>query len=131
MPALSLFAHLLADGRADPLMRSEVVWGVFGLTGAMLAGAAVIYAVDKWRKRAAAGPTDADVAASLTSFRDMYENGEISESEYADLRRRVAEKMKKPTAAAPPVAAPLHSVPLAPLPPPAGSPEPPPPPSTA
>jgi Mg-chelatase subunit ChlI len=87
---------LFADNRGDPLMRPEVVWGVLALTGSLLAGAAVIYAVDRWRKRAAAGTTDADTAAELTSFRDMFESGEITEAEYAELRRRVATKMKKP-----------------------------------
>ena len=87
---------LLADTREDPLQRPEVIWGVVGLAVALLAGAAVIYAVDKWRKRAAAGASAADGAGALTSFRAMYESGEITEAEYAELRRRVAEKVKKP-----------------------------------
>ena len=91
---------LLADTREDPLQRPEVIWGVVGLAVALLAGAAVIYAVDKWRKRAAAEASAADSVGSLTSFRAMYENGEITEAEYAELRRRVADKMKKPSAPA-------------------------------
>ncbi|QJW94447.1 hypothetical protein [Frigoriglobus tundricola] len=94
----SLF--LFAQTREDPLRRPEVVWGVIGLTVALLAGAAVIYAVDRWRKRAMAAVTDTDEAGSLTSFRDMFESGEITEAEYAELRRRVAEKVKKKPAAA-------------------------------
>jgi hypothetical protein len=92
---VSLLVPLFAADRVDPLMRPELVWGVLGLTSSLLAGAAVIYAVDRWRKRAAAGVTEADLADELTSFRDMYENGEITEAEYADLRRRIADKMKK------------------------------------
>jgi hypothetical protein len=75
-----------------------VAWGVLGITAAMLVGAGVIYAVDRWRRRAASGPTDADTAAELTGFREMYDNGEITEVEYAELRRRVADRMKKPAA---------------------------------
>jgi hypothetical protein len=153
MLALSLFAHLLADDRDDPLMRSEVVWGVLAMTAAFLVGAGVIYAADKWRKRAAAGPTDADTAKELTSFREMYESGEITEAEYAELRRRVAGRVKKPPPApTPPPVAPLDlaqldlaqtegpaapTAPANPVPPPpptsppAGPPESPPPPSTA
>src|SRR6266545_3636290 len=93
---------LFADNRDDPLARPEVIWGMVGITAALLLGAAVIYAVDKWRKRAAA--PDADETVSLTSFRAMYENGEITEAEYAELRRRVAEKVKKPAPANPPAA---------------------------
>ena len=84
---------LFADNRDDPLSRPEIIWGMVGLTAALLVGAAVIYAVDKWRKRAAA--QEVDETGSLTSFRAMYESGEITEAEYAELRRRVAEKAKK------------------------------------
>ena len=145
---------LFAQTREDPFRRPEVIWGVVGLTVALLAGAAVIYGVDRWRKRAMAGVTGTDEAGSLTSFRDMFENGEITETEYAELRRRVAEKVKKKTVAdvgetklAPP--APARPAPASPQstasappvtdpPPPPASPgqpgafpEPPPPPSSA
>jgi hypothetical protein len=36
----------------------------------------------------------------LTTYRNMFEHGEITEAEYAELRRKVAEKVK----AAPPPA---------------------------
>ena len=133
---------LLADAREDPLQRPEVVWGVVGLAGALLVGAAVIYAVDKWRKRAAAGASTEDSLGALTSFRAMYESGEITEAEYAELRRRVADKVRKPADPSPakpgfptaPFATPAQSgqPPAADPPaPPGGAPEPPPPPSTA
>jgi hypothetical protein len=102
---------LFADIREDPLRSPEVMWGMGMLIAAMLVGAAVIYAVDKWRQRAVAGPTDADVTGALTEYRQMYESGEITEAEYAELRRRVAEKVK----AAPKPAAPAGTMP--PLPP--------------
>jgi hypothetical protein len=86
----------------------EVIWGMALLIAALLAGAAAIYAVEKWRKRAESPPTDADVTSELTGYRDMYENGEITEAEYAELRRRVAEKVK---AAPPKPAAPAGTMP--------------------
>ena len=92
---------VFADIREDPLRSPEVMWGMALLIAALLAGAAAIYAVDKWRKRAESPPTDADVTSELTGYRDMYENGEITEAEYAELRRRVAEKVKAPKPAAP------------------------------
>lgn len=137
MWSLSLFASLFAD-RDDPLTRPEIVWGTVGLTVALLVGAAVIYAVDKWRKRTAAG--SADETGSLTSFREMYEAGEITEAEYAELKRRLAEKVKKqplpsvPAANAAPAAPVLQPGERATTNPPAPSPKPtesPPPPSTA
>jgi hypothetical protein len=125
---------LFADNRGDPLSQPEIIWGLAGITVALLAGAGVIYAVDKWRKRATA--PDADETGSLTSFRAMYESGEITEAEYAELRRRVAEKVKKPAAngaaAAPAPAAQPGERPTAnPPAPPGEAPESSPPPSTA
>ena len=130
---------LLADTRDDPLQSPEVIWAVAGLTVALLVGAGVIYAVDKWRKRMAAAPATDDTGM-LTSFRAMYEAGEITEAEYKELRRRQAEKVKKPPAPKPDATVPsAGSAPPAPGSgaqadppvPPAGSPEPPPPPSTS
>ena len=135
----SLFAQLLANDRNDPLMRSEVIYGILGLIAALLVGAVAIYTADKWRKRVGTSP-DAEAADALTSYRDMLENGEITEEEYAELRRRVAEKVKKPPAAKPgesgqppgetPGASP-GAVSPPPPPPPAGPTESSPPPSTA
>lgn len=86
MWALSLLA---AD---DPLSRPELIYGTAGLVLALLAGAVAISLTDRWRKRAAAPVHDStDI---LTTYRDMYEHGEITEAEYAELRRKVAEKVK-------------------------------------
>jgi hypothetical protein len=135
---------LFANNRGDPLARPEIIWGMVGLTVALLIGAAVIYAVDKWRKRATAPD---DETNALTSFRAMYESGEITEAEYAELRRRVAEKVKKPVASvtastppgattgatpgAAPAAQPGERATVNPPAPPSGTPESHPPPSSA
>ena len=133
---------LFSDAREDPLRSPEVIWGVAGITIALLAGAAVIYAVDQWRKRTSADTSDSDASGALTSYRTMYENGELTEAEYAELRRRLAEKMKKPVPKPAAPAAPAGTMP--PLPsfqpgerktanppaPPSQAPEPPAPPGT-
>src|SRR5690242_13900525 len=98
MSSLSLFASLFAQTRDDPMSRPEILWGTVGLTASLLVGAMVIYAVDKWRKR--------DDAEALTSFRAMYEAGEITEAEYAELKRRLADKVKKTPATPAPAGAP-------------------------
>jgi hypothetical protein len=123
MWSLSLFA----EGPKDLLERAEVVWAMLGLTGALLVGAVVIYATDKWRKRAEAGTTAADEAGTLTSYRAMYEAGEITEAEYTVLRDRVAARVKKPAAAPAPVGAPVPPAPGQVPAPPANPPDPPPP----
>jgi hypothetical protein len=129
----SLLAALFADTRTDPLQSPEVIWAVAGLTVALLAGAGVIYAVDKWRKRTAAAPATDDTGM-LTSFRAMYEAGELTEAEYKELRRRQAEKVKKPPAPKPDATAAGGApapAPADPPAPPAGATEPPLPPSTS
>jgi hypothetical protein len=94
MWALALLAQA-ARRDDDPFRRPEVIWGTAGLALALLAGAVVIYAVDRWRKRAAAEPANA--AGELTDFRGMYERGEITEEEYARLRNKVADRVKTPS----------------------------------
>ena len=94
---------LLADAgapvvREDPLRSPEVIWGVAALVVSLLIGAVVIYAVDQWRKRAERGPTAADATGALTTYRAMYESGEITEEEYTKLRDKVAAKVKTPAA---------------------------------
>ncbi len=87
----------------DPLQRPEIIFGIVGLIAALLAGAVVISLTDKWRKRAMA-PTH-DETDVLTTYRDMYEHGEITEVEYAELRRKIAEKVKSAPASVPSAAA--------------------------
>jgi hypothetical protein len=123
MSLLALSVGLFAVDRDDPMSRPEIIWGTLGLTAALLVGAGVIYMVDKWRKRSAEGSRDD--TESLTSFRAMYEAGEITEAEYAELKRRLAEKVKK--SSGPPPGEPPPNPPA----PPSAPPESPPPPSTA
>jgi hypothetical protein len=70
------------------------MWGTAALTLALLAGAALVYLADRWRKRNAAASSDA--SAELTEFRRMYDRGEITDEEYARLRERVARRVKEP-----------------------------------
>lgn len=86
MSALVVFA---AD---NPFSRPEIIYGGAALVGAMLVGAIAIAVADKWRKRAMTPMRDD--ANELSHFRDMYEHGELTEEEYNELRRRVADKVK-------------------------------------
>lgn len=82
---------LLAQARPDPFREPEVIWGTAGIAVALLAGALVIWFVDKWRKKAAA-PQDA--TEELSGFRGMLQRGEITEEEYARLRNKVATRLR-------------------------------------
>ncbi len=89
---------LLAAG--DPWKRPEIIYGLAGLVAALIAGAVVISVADKWRKRVAA-PVQHNETDMLTTYRDMYEHGEITEAEYTELRRKIADKVKNSPAPAP------------------------------
>jgi len=115
MWVLTLLAQ--AEGaEKDPFRRPEVIWGTIGLAVALLAGAVVVWAVDRWRKRATQQTSDS--GTELTDYRAMYDRGEITEAEYVKLRNKIATRMKTP----PPGA----GVPAPPAPPdPGGPPDPP------
>ncbi|HVL11934.1 MAG TPA: hypothetical protein VM529_05185 [Gemmata sp.] len=100
-----------AGGRRDAFSKPEIIWGTLGLMGALLVGALVVWAVDRWRKKSV---IVSDARAELTDFRAMYERGEITEAEYVRLRDRVAQRVKQ----APPPAAggPTGTTPPAPPP---------------
>ena len=106
-----VLALLAQAGRADkdPFRQPEVIWGTAGLAVALLAGAVVIWSVDRWRKRSV---RTTDATQELTDFRGMYERGEITEVEYEKLRDRVSGRVKRASIA--PSAPPAPSAPAAP-----------------
>lgn len=66
------------------------------LVGLLLIGAVILHFIDRWRKREAArGESSRETTLDLTSFRQMYEDGEITQSEYERIRNKIAAKMKR------------------------------------
>lgn len=83
-----------------PLISVEL-WITVGLLAfVLLIGAVILYLTDIWRKRQLA--PDRDATESLTSFRAMYDRGEISEDEYKQIRARIAVRVKQEVSAANP-----------------------------
>jgi hypothetical protein len=56
----------------------------------IIAGALVIARVDRWRKRQMESGDDAPT--HIGSFREMFDNGELSREEYDEVLRRMAAK---------------------------------------
>ena len=77
----------------------------------IIAGAMVIARVDRWRKRQM--DVGDETPTHVGSFRDMFENGELSREEYDEVLRRMAAKanakVKVVTAAPPPESPPPAS----------------------
>jgi hypothetical protein len=112
-----LFAQAEAEPppakRSEPFLQKGEDWVLVGLlTAALLAGAVILYFVDRWRKRVML--EEKKSGEELTSFRAMYERGEITEEEYARLRQRVAERVKTAPAAVPPNGPAAPVIPTAP-----------------
>jgi hypothetical protein len=95
-----------------------ILW-VGVLAGVLVLGGVFIARVDRWRKRQMEHLDE--TPTQMTSFREMYESGEISREEYDRVLRRMAERVgAKPR----PVQAP--AVPPEPEPPATQEPPPPP-----
>lgn len=85
--------------RSDPFLQRGEDWVLVGaIAGALLVGAVLVWVADRWRKRIMLD--DKRSGEELTSFRTMYERGEITEEEYNRLRTKVADRVKPKPAAA-------------------------------
>ncbi|MBA4188466.1 MAG: hypothetical protein C0467_10715 [Planctomycetaceae bacterium] len=83
---------LFAQAKPDPFREPEVIWGTAGIAVALLVGAFAIWLVDRWRKKATA---QREAAEELSDFREMYQQGQITEDEYAKLRNKVAMRVRE------------------------------------
>ena len=98
--------------RSDPFLQRGEDWVLVGaIAGALLVGAVLVWIADRWRKRIMLGEKRS--GEELTSFRAMYERGEITEEEYNRLRTKVADRVKTKPAAAGTAAAPAPTTPAA------------------
>ncbi len=85
---------LLARRDIGELLQDEGFWLVVGiLMATLLAGALILSYVDRWRKRQMI--EDSKDVDQLTSFRAMYERGELNQEEYDKIRARVAVRIKE------------------------------------
>jgi hypothetical protein len=103
----------------DPALGGRLLWAALPLVGALLAGALILYLIDRWRKReaaeeeAAATPND-----QLSQFRSLYERGEMSREEFERVKALLTEQLRRELNVAVPAS--RSSAPVA-EPPPAGT----------
>jgi len=78
---------------ARPSLLDDRILILTGLMmAAMIVGAMIIAAVDRWRKREAAQSVPEE---TLSSYRTLYEDGELSQVEYDRIRARYAQRLRK------------------------------------
>ena len=90
--------------------RGALLWASLPLIGVLLLAALVIYYVDRWRKRGEAG-TSENPADQLSSFRSLYETGQLSREEFDRIRSRLGEKMRQELGVSSQPAAPIPESP--------------------
>jgi hypothetical protein len=87
------FVGLWADDRALKWDDPQLLWPALALVGALLLGAAVIYCVDLWRKKADLAQASGE--DEMTRYRALYESGELSQEEYDRLKALLSGRLRK------------------------------------
>jgi uncharacterized membrane protein len=90
-----------------------VIWSLV-LAGILLLAAVVFLIFDRWRKKPVV-ESARDLSLSLNSFKEMYENGELTEAEYEKIKAKWAAKLREKSAV--PAAPPPDPPPTGPTPP--------------
>ena len=112
----------MAFAATNLLDSTEFIVGTVSLVAVLLGGAIVLWYLDRWRKRQETEREES--TESLSSFRALFERGEISEEEYKRIRDRVSNQMRREVGLpAPPPATEAKAKP-APDPPPEKPPDP-------
>ena len=112
-----------AQGRIDLI-------NTVGIAFAGLIVAALLLKIATRYRRQIDAPDDCNASVSMSSFREMYESGEITQDEYDRLRDKLAAKIKGEVGKSNPSRLPKVTPKPPVVPPPVGSDGPPPPPET-
>jgi hypothetical protein len=80
----------------DPVLGGRLLWAALPLVGALLAGALIVYLIDRWRKREA---TEEEAVCApneqLSHFRTLYERGEMSREEYDRVKALLTAQLRR------------------------------------
>src|SRR5438105_3052350 len=75
-----------------PEWATPIFWVTLSLVGALLLGALVLAGLDRWRRRA--GPAPPTASDQLAHFRELYEQGEISQAEFERIRATLSRQLR-------------------------------------
>ncbi|HEX4588865.1 MAG TPA: SHOCT domain-containing protein [Gemmataceae bacterium] len=79
--------------RPPSFLDPQLLWAMAALIATLLLGAIIFAWLDRWRKRG--DRTILTPADQLTSFRQSYDRGELSQAEYERIRAKLAPKLRE------------------------------------
>ena len=71
----------------------RLLWATLILAAALVVGGVIIALLDRWRKRSSQEPPSA--TDQLADFEELYEQGELSEKEFARIKARLSEELRE------------------------------------
>jgi hypothetical protein len=89
-------AILLAE-----IVKFRIFWYTLGLVGALLVGAFLVWVLERWRKRS--GTEGLSAGDQLSHFRELRDQGTITQEEYERIRARLAGTIRREMNVPPPV----------------------------
>src|SRR5207248_1606105 len=91
---LAAWLWLAADAPPRPgFWQPRLLAATLILVGIILLGALVIYWIDRWRKQSA--PPSLTASAQLANFRELYEEGDLSQAEFDRIRARLTPLLRQ------------------------------------
>jgi DNA-binding HxlR family transcriptional regulator len=84
-----------SPAQKDLFQSPEFLITVGALSALLIVGALVIHFAGVWRKRQLESDDPRADTLTLTNYRDLYENGEITRAEYEKIRDKLAAKLKQ------------------------------------
>jgi hypothetical protein len=79
--------------RPPTLLDPQLLWAMVALVATLLLGALIFAWLDRWRRRG--GRDTLTPIDQLTSFRQSYDRGELSQEEYERIRAKLAPKVRQ------------------------------------
>jgi hypothetical protein len=86
-------APLLARDPADLLQSTDFLWLTGALVATLFVGAFILSRIERWRKRQLSDSHTSDVE-QFSSYRAMFENGELSKEEYDRIKAKEARRLR-------------------------------------
>ena len=93
LAAWQLIAQVQAPAHKWDWKDPRFIWAALALLAVLLIGVGILAWLDRWRKRPAPSCTTAN--EQLAQFRQMFEEGELSQAEFDNIKAKLAGQLRK------------------------------------